>query len=65
MDEILRAIMTDKLGQLMMANTELAATNVTLSKTLEDQVSQIKAKDILIDTLKLELEAAKLEKSQS
>lgn len=52
MDPNVRMIMTDKFGQLMMANTELAAANMTLSKAVQDR-------DETITALKLELEIAK------
>jgi hypothetical protein len=59
MDDNLKAVMTDKLGQLMFANAELATANITLSRALESQAGQMKAKDDQIDALKLELEGLK------
>ena len=52
MDDNLKAIMTDKLGQLMMANSELAAANVTLSQALNASSEENSA-------LKTELEMMK------
>ncbi len=58
LDGNLKAIMTDKFGQLLFANAELAAANIALMQSLQ-------AKDKEIDALKTELASARNLTSES
>lgn len=52
MNDNLKAIMTENLGKLMLANAELLASNVTLTSEVHRQATEIQA-------LKLEIEGLK------